>query len=120
LKNFAFVDPEKIADETIEVLSNCAQQFGAERSIIQWLSRQFDFDLEKRLAELPQPVTLIWGENAVNPPLESGYRLQPVAKQCSLVVLPNSGLLAPLESPMQVADALVKELDPTIRIYKAG
>ena len=120
LKNFAFVDPEKIADETIEVLSNCAQQFGAERSIFQWLSRQFDFDLEKRLAELPQPVTLIWGENAVNPPLESGYRLQPVAKQCSLVVLPNSGLLAPLESPMQVADALVKELDPTIRIYKAG
>jgi len=34
--------------------------------------------------------------------------------------LPNTGLLAPLESPMQVADALVKELDPTIHIFKAG
>jgi pimeloyl-ACP methyl ester carboxylesterase len=120
LKNFAFVNPEKIADETIEVLTNCAQQFGAERAIFHWLSGRFDFDLEKRLAELPQPVTLIWGENAVNPPLESGSRLQPVAKQCSLVVLPNSGLLAPLESPMQVAEVLFKELDSTIRIYKAG
>jgi pimeloyl-ACP methyl ester carboxylesterase len=84
------------------------------------MSRRFDLDLEKRLAELSQPVTLVWGENAVNPPLESGYRLQPAAKQCNLVVLPNTGLLAPLESPMQVADALVKELDPTIHIFKAG
>ena len=84
------------------------------------MSRRFDLDLEKRLGELSQPVTLIWGEKAVNPPLESGYRLQPIAKKCSLVVLPNLGLLAPLESPMQVAEALTKELDPTIHIYKAG
>ena len=120
LKKSAFVDPEKITEETIEVLTNCAQQFGAERAIIQWMSGRFDLDLEKRLAELSQPVTLVWGENTVNPPLESGYRLQPVAKQCSLVVLPNAGLLAPLESSMQVADALVKVLDPTIHIFKAG
>ena len=84
------------------------------------MSRRFDLDLERRLAELSQPVTLVWGENAVNPPLELGYRLQPLAKQCSLVVLPNLGLLAALESPMHVAEALAKELDPTIHIYKAG
>jgi pimeloyl-ACP methyl ester carboxylesterase len=119
LKSIGFRDPERIGDETIEVLTNCAQQFGADRAIIQWMSRRFDLDLEKRLAELSQPVTLVWGENAVYPPLESGYRLQQNAKQCSLVVLPNTGLLAPLESPMQVAEALAKELDPTIRIYKA-
>jgi haloalkane dehalogenase len=120
LKSFGFVDPEKISEETVEVLTNCAQQFGADRAIFQWMSRRFDLDLEKRLAELSQPVTLVWGENAVNPSLESGYRLQPIAKQCNLVVLPNAGLLAPLESPMQVAAALVKELDPTIHIFKAG
>lgn len=120
LKSFGFVDPDKISDETIEVLTTCAQQFGAERAILQWLARRFDLDLERRLSELSQPVTLIWGGNSVDPPLELGYRLQMVAKQCGLVVIPNSGLLAPLESPMQVAEALAKELDPTIRIYKAG
>jgi pimeloyl-ACP methyl ester carboxylesterase len=120
LKNCGFVDPEKIGDEIIEVLTNCAQQFGADRAFFQWMTRRFDLDLEKRLAELSQPVTLLWGENAVDPPLESGYRLQPIAKQCSLVVLPNAGSLAPLESPMQVAEALVKELDPTLHIFKAG
>ncbi len=84
------------------------------------MSRRFNLELEKRLGELSQPVTLVWGEKAVIPPLESGYRLQQIAKQCSLVVLPNLGLLAALESPMQVAEALVKQLDATIHIYKAG
>jgi pimeloyl-ACP methyl ester carboxylesterase len=120
LKNSGFVDPEKITEETVEVLTNCAQQFGADRAILQWMSGRFDLDLEKRLAELSQPVTLIWGENAADPPLESGYRLQPIAKQCSLVVLPSSGVLAALESPMPVVEALVKELNPTIHVYKTG
>ena len=120
LKSSGFVDPEKISDETIEVLTNCAQQFGADRAIIQWMSGRFDLDLEKRLAELSQPVTLIWGENAADPPLESGYGLESVAKQCNLVVLANSGVLAALESPMPVIQALVKELDPTIHVYKTG
>jgi pimeloyl-ACP methyl ester carboxylesterase len=120
LKSFGFAEPEKITDEVIEVLTNCARQFGAERAILQWMSRRFNLELEKRLGELSQPMTLIWGEKAVYPPLEWGYRLQPLAKQCNLVVLENTGLLAPLESPKEVADALAKELDPTIRIYTAG
>jgi len=120
LKRFGFADPEKISDEVIEVLTNCAQQFGAERAILQWMSRRFNLELEKRLGELSQPVTLVWGDRAVYPPLEWAYRLQPVAKQCSLVVLKNTGFLAPLESPVAVAEALAKELDPTIRIYEAG
>ncbi|HTC13684.1 MAG TPA: alpha/beta hydrolase, partial [Chthoniobacterales bacterium] len=118
LKNFAFVDPEKITEETIDVLTNCAQQFGADRAIIQWMSGRFDLDLEKRLSELSQPVTLIWGENAADPPPESGYGLESLAKQCNLVVLAKSGVLVALESPIPVIEALVKELDPTIHVHK--
>src|ERR1700719_5359447 len=47
LKNFGFADPEKSADETIEVLTTCAQQFGADRAICQWMSRRSRLDLEK-------------------------------------------------------------------------
>jgi pimeloyl-ACP methyl ester carboxylesterase len=120
LKSFGFADPEKISDEVVEVLTNCAQQFGAERAVFQWMSRRFDLELEKRLGELSQPVTLVWGDKAIYPPLERAYRLQPVARQCSLVVLENTGMLAALESPVAVGEALAKELDPTIRIFKAG
>jgi pimeloyl-ACP methyl ester carboxylesterase len=120
LKSFGFADPDKISDEVIEVLTDCAQQFGAERAIFQWRTRRFNLELEKHLSEVSQPVTLVWGDKVVYPPLERAYRLQPIAKQCSLLVLKDSGLLAPLESPVAVAEALGKELDPTIRIYEAG
>lgn len=120
LKSFGFADPGQINDEAVDVLANCAQQFGAERAIFEWLSRRFNLDLEKRLAELSQPVTLIWADKAVYPPLEWAYRLQSIPKQCSLVVLQNTGLLAPLETPNQMIDFLTRELDSRIRVFKAG
>jgi haloalkane dehalogenase len=118
LRTVGFADPEKVTDETVEVLANCAQQFGADRAVLQWITGRFDLNLEKSIAALTQPVTLVWGEKSSS--LEAGYRLRPIARQCSLVVLPNSGLLAPLESPGATTDALVRELDPSIRVFKAG
>jgi len=118
LRNFGFANAEKVSDEPTEVLTNCAQQFGAERAILQWLSGRLDINLEKTLAEVVQPVTLFWGENYSSP--ESGYRLRSIARQCSMVVLPNTSQLAPLELPTQVTDALIRELDPTIRVFKTS
>jgi pimeloyl-ACP methyl ester carboxylesterase len=118
LRNFGFADPEKVSDGTVEVLSNFAQQFGAERAIFQWLSRRLNTDFVTRLAELSQPVTLVWGEKAKYPPLEQAYRLQPLPHQCNLVVLENTGMLAPLESPEKMTEMLARELDPTIRVYE--
>jgi pimeloyl-ACP methyl ester carboxylesterase len=116
LRNVGFADPENVSDEPTEVLTNFAQQFGADRAVLQWFSGRFDLDLEKHLADLIQPVTLCWGEKCSN--LESGYRLRGLARQCSLVVLPNCGLLAALESPSEVAATLMHDLDPTIRVFK--
>jgi pimeloyl-ACP methyl ester carboxylesterase len=120
LRNSGFADPVKVGDETVDVLSNCAQQFGAERAIFQWFSHRFDVELEKRIAEISQPVTLIWGDKAKYPPLESAYGLQLVVAKCSLIVLENTGTLAALETPERMTELLAKELDPTIRVYGAG
>jgi len=115
LSSVGFADAEKISDEVVDVLTNCAQQFGAERAVFNWLSRHLNVDLQKRLAEVSQPVTLLWGEKTIYPPLEWAYRLQPMAKQSCVIVLNNAGLLAPLESPKQLTEVLARELDPTIR-----
>jgi pimeloyl-ACP methyl ester carboxylesterase len=72
------------------------------------------------LSEIPHPVTLIWGDKVSYPPLEQAYRLQPVARRCSLVVMENTGLLPGLESPRTMIDVLSRELDRTIRVFKAG
>lgn len=120
LRSFGFADPEKASDETVEVLSNSARQPGAERAIFQWVSRRFDLEFEKQLAEVTQPVTLVWGNKAKYPPIEQAYRLRLTPRQSNLIVLENTGLLAPLESPEKVSRALASELDPTIRIYEVG
>lgn len=120
LRSFGFADPHKVSDETVEVLSKCARQFGAERAIFQWVSRRFDLEFERQLADVTQPVTLVWGNRAKYPPLERANELRLAAKQCNLVVLEDTGSLGPLESPEQVTGALASELDPTIRIYGAG
>ncbi len=118
LRTVGFADPEKLSDETIEVLTNCAQQFGADRASLQWIIGRFDLDLEKSLAAVTQPVTLFWGEKCST--LEVGYRLRPIPSQCSLVVIPGAKLLPALELPAETTEALARELDPTIRIFKAS
>jgi len=120
LRNFSFADPDKVSDETVEVLSNCARRSGAEKAIFQWMSRQFDVEFEKQLAEVTQPVTLVWGNKAKYPPLEQAYGLRLALRQCNVIVLEDTGSLGSLELPEQVTGALAGELDPTIRIYKAG
>ena len=120
LRSFAFADPDKVTEETIEVLSNCAQQFGSERAIFHWLSHRVDVEFENQLVHLTQPVLLLWGAKVKYPRLEHAYRLQKLPAQCNLAVFENTGLLAPLESPDKVIEALAAELDPTIRIYKTG
>ena len=118
LRTVGFADPEKVTDETIEVVTNCAQQFGADRAVLQWIVGRFDLDLEASLGQVTQPVTLFWGDKSGN--LETGHRLRALGKQCSLVVIPNARLLPSLELPAETTDALAREVDPTIRIYKAG
>ena len=120
LRGFCFANPEKVSEETVDVLSKCAQQFGAERAIFQWLSRRFDLEFEEKLQDVSQPVTLIWGEKAKYPPLEQAYRLQVIPARCTLIVRENTGSLVPLESSERVTEALSRELDSTIRIYKVG
>jgi haloalkane dehalogenase len=120
LSSAAFADPAKISDEVVDVLTNCAQQFGAERAVFNWLSRRLNIDIERRLSEITQSVTLLWGEKTIYPPLEWAYRLQPAIKRCNLVVLEGLGLLAALEEPRKLIEILSRELDSTVRVYNAG
>jgi pimeloyl-ACP methyl ester carboxylesterase len=120
LERYGFAQAEAVTAEDMNVISYFAQQWGAEYAVFRWLGGKLDLDLERRLSEIPHPVTLIWGDKVVYPPLEQAYRLQPVARRCSLVVLENTGLLAALESPQAMVGVLCRELDRTIRVFKAG
>jgi pimeloyl-ACP methyl ester carboxylesterase len=120
LATFAFFDADRIDDEIVDVLHSFAHQFGAERAILRSSSTKLQVDLSKRLAELIQPVTLIWGQNAVFPPIRSAYELQRLPLQCSLVLLEECGILAPLEIPRELKRVLDRELEFRIRLHDVG
>jgi pimeloyl-ACP methyl ester carboxylesterase len=119
LATACFADPEKIDDEIVDVLWTYSRQFGANRAALYSVRGKLNIDLEGHLAEVTQPVTLVWGEEAKFPPVHMGYRLREVAQQCNLVVVDKTGVFAALESPHELCELLDRELDSEIRIYQA-
>jgi pimeloyl-ACP methyl ester carboxylesterase len=120
LATACFADPEKIDDEIVDVIWTYSRQFGANRAALYSIRGRLNVDLERHLAEVTQPVTLVWGEEAKFPPIHVGHRLREVARQCNLVVLDKAGVFAALESPRELCDLLDRELDSQIRIYRTG
>jgi pimeloyl-ACP methyl ester carboxylesterase len=120
LATACFADPEKIDDEIVDVLWTYCRQFGANRAALYSVRGKLNVDLERHLAELTQPVTLVWGDQAKFPPVHVGHRLREVARQSNLVVLDKAGVFAALESPRELCELLDRELDSEIRIYQVS
>jgi pimeloyl-ACP methyl ester carboxylesterase len=119
LATACFADPEKIDNEIVNVLWTYCRQFGANRAALYSVRGKLNVDLERHLAELPQPVTLVWGDQAKFPPVQAGYRLREVSRQSNLVVLEKAGVFAALESPRELCEVLDRELDSQLRLYQA-
>lgn len=119
LAKCTFANPELVTPEMVEVFTTCAQQYGAEYAILNLQSGMLSFDIETRFKMLTQPVTLLWGNQGLYPPMELAFRFQGAIKNCNLVTLQNTGVFAALESPEQVMGALREELQNKLRVYKS-
>lgn len=111
-----FANPALLTDETVDVFTTCAQQYGAEHSIINFQAGRFSFDLESHIKMLAQPVSLIWAEKSMYPPLEWAYKFQALARGSSLSLVEEAGALAALEAPEKISKILADQLDGTPRI----
>ena len=120
LTTFGFADPEKITQEAVDVFTTCAQQYGAEHSLLGLHAGRFNFDIEKRMKMLTQSVTILWADHPQSPPLEWAHRLQALVRNGTIVVLHNVRALAALEDPPQMTGALLAQLGPELRVYKAS
>jgi len=115
-----FADASKLSDETVDVFTTCARQYGAEHGILNFHSGRFSFDLEARLRSLLHPVSFIWSDAVTYPPLECAYRFQAMMKNSSLVILGGLGALAALENPPEVAAVLHDQLQDDLRVFHAS
>lgn len=112
-----FRGTEAACEELVEVFSNCARQYRAEAAGVAILARApLAFDFESRFSALPFPVSVLWPAQSPSAPLQRACRLLGSAPQGStLDVLPECGLLAPLEAPETVTRAVRSALDLSIR-----
>lgn len=111
LTTFGFAEGGRVTEEMVDVFTTCAQQYGAENSILSYYSGHSGFDLIAKMRIASQPMTILWGEGAQFPPLDWAGRLQAVVPGSKLKVIQSAGVLAALESPAQVSELLRSELE---------
>jgi pimeloyl-ACP methyl ester carboxylesterase len=113
-----FTDPDRISDETVDVYTTCAQQYGAEHAMRNLCAGRMNVDLEERLPMLTQPVTLLWPEHSAEAPGELPRRLQALARGSRLVLISQLSQLAAIEGPAEIAALLAEELDPGLKVVR--
>ncbi len=118
--NGAFVDPNAVSHEAVEMHAICAQQYQADYAIYRLLQGKMSFDLDARWRELQTPVTLLCPVRASAKSMKDAERLQTLNRLCALRVVPGVGPFAPLEAPGAVVEVLREELQPELRVLKAG
>lgn len=118
-ERYGFADSSLVTDEIVDIYSTCAQQLGAEHAIFSFLRGRFRLDFERRLVDLPHPVTLIWGDTSPAS-LERARKLSSRIRLCRLEFLKGTRLLAPLEASGQLIALLEEDLKSEIRVLRAS
>lgn len=116
----AFVDPEAVQTEMIEMHAICAQQYQADYAIFRLLQGRMSFDLEARWRELQTPTTLLVPSLLSSQSSAQAARLQAANRLCALRVVEGAGPFAPLEAPQTVIEVLRDELQAELRVLKVG
>ena len=121
LERAAFARPGRVTQEMVEVFSASAQQGRAELAIYHWLRGGLNVRFEARLAEVKQPVTLLWPERSPGPLPERAQQLAASNRRVSIRAIEEAGPLAALEVPEQIIAALEDELRPDLHVLgRAG
>jgi pimeloyl-ACP methyl ester carboxylesterase len=113
-----FADASRITDETTDVYTTCAQQYGAEHAIRNLHAGRLNVDLEGRLPLVSQPVTLLWPEQTGAAQAELPTRLQGLARGSRLRIGPRLSHLAGIEGAAEIAALLAEELDPGPKVVR--
>lgn len=110
LARIALADPASITDEMVAIFVTCARQYGAEHAILGFLRGRLAFDMHRRLGDVAVPVHVLWPDRATGFPTDGGERVCRKIPRASLESLPGCGILAALENPDLVADAIGRSL----------
>lgn len=112
LQREGYSDPGRSDEADVSYFWTTAHQAGARFAPASFVGGFLDPDLDlgSVLSDLDTPVTLVWGQQAVRPPLSVGRRLADQA-DAPLVIIDPSSLLPHAEQPAAFLDGLWEALD---------
>jgi pimeloyl-ACP methyl ester carboxylesterase len=111
LESYGFVNPEKITPETVSVLVNCAQQYGAEHAIFNFFRKRHSFDVSAHLPSVLAPVHILWPSKADGFHPSDAVNLCRHLPRASMEILPEASAFAPVESPDDISAVVSRWID---------
>jgi pimeloyl-ACP methyl ester carboxylesterase len=111
LESYGFENPDKITAETLSVLVNCAQQYGAEHAIFHFFKKRQGFDVSKHLSGVLAPVHILWPAKAAGFHPSDAVNLCRHLPRASMEILSEAAAFAPMESPDDITAAVSRWID---------
>jgi pimeloyl-ACP methyl ester carboxylesterase len=111
LTRSGFLQPENVSEETVGILSTCAQQYGASHAILSLPNRRKNLTAASRLADVHAPVHIMWPGSASDFPADEGSALCRELPRGSMEILPECAPFAPLENPGALSESIARWLD---------
>ncbi len=103
-----YANHDLVTDELIDAYYQTAHQPGARFAPAAFMAQQLNIDIRGAMRQLHQPVLLVWGEQALEVPVEDAYRFRRLKPDLELAVLDPAGSLPHDERPDQF-NQLVRE-----------
>lgn len=94
-----YVDGEIVTDELVDAHYNTAHQPGARYAPSAFLSWHLNLDVRRALRRLLQPALLVWGEQAVETPVEDVRGFRALRPEMDVAILDPAGSLPHDERP---------------------
>ncbi len=89
----AYVDLEFVTPELVSIYYRAAHQPGARHAPAAFLSGHLNLDVRGAIRRLRQPVLLVWGEQAVETPVEDARGFMALNPALQLTILDPAGML---------------------------
>ena len=107
----AYANNALVTDEMVEAYYQASHQPGAKHAPAAFMAQQLNVDVRSAIRRLAQPALLVWGEQAVQTPVEEIRAFLSVKRDFEVAILDPSGDLPHDERPGEFNEIALKFLE---------